>query len=822
MKSRSARWRRRSATTLTAAVAVLAALVLPAAASASHTAAMGPVTLAAPGCQAKGVWAIPGPKNSQSPLPGLGAGVYYYTVTAIVGSAETTPCTPQVVVSTGSAADNSAVVQWNAVPGATAYKIYRTNPNTQPTPENLHPLAFGQGPPPPIFLTPALVCPPGGNGSGPRCFFQDNGGPSAQGQVAPQFAAPQNTAGSHPDVRVVQCVDYGGAALTGCPNPNPQPADDPASNNAGDSNPPALKTDVIHFPSGFTPNPAAAPACKLSGPAPSLLGDPAKHGTSDPDEDTCSPASLVGTAQTLSRIPSQQGGRLTLTEGDIYIGERKGSEAGRLFIVLRPACSAGSPVAPGSASCQALLGPNPVEVEKEFLASVANFVQRADGSYGIDAATVNAEDDGPLPATLKIIATANGAQVGAVPVQVRQLTQNLFGVASQNTADAGDDKPFINLPTSCGDKNIVADKTTWDDDTVSSAGGPFSETGCEALPFAPKLSGTVGGTGQTAKGAHPDLDVTVTQDASEAPSKSVRVTLPATLGTNLAALGNTCSRAQLDANQCPAASQIGTATAVSPITGALTGPVNLVAQSGALPLLVVRLSGAISIRLEGTIDVSGGARIVNLFSNVPDTPLTRFTLHVNGGSNGLLTNNANLCDGPGTADGAFTAHSGKTATASAPLGLVGACPVTGNAVGTSKRAKVRISLSKLKSGKPVMQVTVTRGSTSIASKLRTVRLTLPKGLKIVKRTKLEDLLAVRAAPDLLPINQLVVKTRLLTLDKIPGGPVDKVTEKFRKRSLRSSGALKRKGKKARPVFRLRVVTYAGKAYSYKVKVKPKS
>src|SRR3954452_11663479 len=192
MKLRSTPKRRPSLHVLVAAIAIFAALILPAAASANHKALMGPVTLTAPGCQAKGMFAFPGPKSSGAGLP---AGVYYYTVTAVVGGSftggvltggtETTPCAPVPVGIAGTAQSNSTVMQWNAVPGATVYKIYRSTVNTAPTTDNLHPLAFGAGPPPPIFLPPAAVCPPGGNGSGPRCTFQDNGGPSATGQTPP-------------------------------------------------------------------------------------------------------------------------------------------------------------------------------------------------------------------------------------------------------------------------------------------------------------------------------------------------------------------------------------------------------------------------------------------------------------------------------------------------------------------------------------------------------------------------------------------------------------------------------------------------------------
>ena len=805
--------RRRSVATLLAAAAMIAAFILPAAASASHTAAMAPVELLTPGCQAKGQLAFAAGNSGA-----LTTGAYAYAVTAIVGTTETNPCgSSTVAVNNGGGPTNTsqALILWDAVPGAVGYRIYRA-PLTPPG--AFQAIDFNPGPAEVTTLPPAAVCPPGGTGTGSRCYTQDSGQSTAPGQTPPAFVAGWNGSERHPDIRMTQCVDYGGTALPACPNPAPAAGDDPFTGDTGDTAP-ALKADILHFPPGLTPNPTAAATCKLSGPAPSLLGATDKFGRSDPDEDTCPESSQVGNAQTLSRAATG----LTLTGGSIYVGEAKAGEPGRLYIVLRPACSAGHPVAPGSPTCTAVLGGSNREVEKEFIASASSFKQRSDGTYGIDAATVKAETDGPLEPYLNVLVDPGSGNIRAAktPVQVRQLTQHLWGYADQGTSDTSDDKPFINLPSSCGDKGIGADKTTWEHDAFSSASGPFNmgQSYCDSLPFAPKVSGVV--SGDTAQGGFPSLDVSVTQNADEGASKQVKVTLPPSLGTNLAGLQTTCSQSQLDANACPAGSIVGSAKASTALLpGELSGPAILLEQPGNLPKLVVRLSGLISLDLVGTIDISGGNRIVNLFSNIPDVTLSSFTLHVNGGPTGLLRNVADLCDDARVADAEFTAYSGKVATASAPLTLNGTCAEKPTDVGTSVRSKVRLALAKVKSGRPTLKATITRGSSSYASRIRTVRVTMPKGLKIKKSDTLESKLAVKAGGPL-PITQLTVKPGLLSLSKIPGGPVTKVTETFRRGALRSSGSLKRKGKAARPVFRVRVVTFT-KTYNYKVKVKPKS
>jgi hypothetical protein len=844
MKLRRTSVRRRSVATLAvAAAAIVAAFVLPAAALADHQAQMASTaSTVAPGCQAKGVFAQPAPAG---PAGTLTTGAYAYVVTATyTGVDETTPCPPAAtfVFNNGSpTAFNSVQLQWNAVPGAVGYHVYRAPINAagQPT-APFHRLTFGPGTTLPTSACPRAVTTnyPGqpqenknGSGNGSRCDVQDVGTDSGVPLTTPIVAA-STQAGAAVDLKLTQCVDYGGSR-SACPFSPPLPGapaiDDP-TNATTDGN--ALKTDLLHFPAGLNARPLAAAQCKLTGAAPSLMGDPNKRGSQDPDEDTCGPESLVGNATTLSRTGNSD--TYSLTRGDIYLATPQAGEAARLFIILRPTCSAGapSPYNPGGSVCTTAFGGpgaggDKVEVEKEFLAASSNFVKRTDSSgnitYGIDVNTIEAATGGPLPDRLAVLAPVGpgGAFVTAttIGVQVHQLTQTLFGTADQGTQDTGDDKTFLTLPTSCGDHALSADKTTYNDGTVSSASTNVPTTNCEALPFAPKLGAVASGT--AASGGHPTLDVTVSQDASEAPSKSVKVTLPASLGTNLAALNNTCTEAELNADTCTKA--IGSASASSPISGDLKGNVYLQSVSGALPKLVVKLKGLINLDLVGTIDLAGGSRIVNLFSSIPDVPLTSFLLRVNGGDNGLLTNLSNLCEGIGNADGEFTAHSGKTATASAPVQLTGVdCTPTSTGIGTSKRSKVKILMAKVKSGHPTLDLTVTRGSSSIASRIKTVRLTLPKSLKIVRNDALESRLGVRAFPDLMPITQLTVRARLLGLTGIPGGPVTKVREVFRQRALKESNALKKQGKKARVTFKLRVTTQGNKAYSYKITVKPKS
>jgi hypothetical protein len=87
----------------------------------------------------------------------------------------------------------------------------------------------------------------------------------------------------------------------------------------------------------------------------------------------------------------------------------------------------------------------------------------------------------------------------------------------------------------------------------------------------------------------------------------------------------------------------GHAKATSPLLeGNLKGPVYLTSSSNQLPDLLVNLRGQVNIWLRGVISAKHG-RLRTVFRRVPDLPVKKFTLEMNGGKRGLLINTQNLC-----------------------------------------------------------------------------------------------------------------------------------------------------------------------------------
>jgi hypothetical protein len=117
---------------------------------------------------------------------------------------------------------------------------------------------------------------------------------------------------------------------------------------------------------------------------------------------------------------------------------------------------------------------------------------------------------------------------------------------------------------------------------------------------------------------------------------------------------------QFAANKCPKGSVYGYARGFSPLLDeSLEGPVYLRSSDNKLPDMVVDLQGQVDINLVGFIDsVNGGIRTT--FEAVPDAPVSKFVLRMQGGKKGLIVNSENLCAGPHRGTAKFSGQNGKS------------------------------------------------------------------------------------------------------------------------------------------------------------------
>jgi hypothetical protein len=355
---------------------------------------------------------------------------------------------------------------------------------------------------------------------------------------------------------------------------------------------------------------------------------------------------------------------------------------------------------------------------------------------------------------------------GGIPIDVTAIDITLLGRAG-NPA-----KGFMSNPTSCGPATTTIEAFAYDG-ARGSASASFTPTGCDKLPFAPKLTAVLDGA---AKGARPALTTVVEQSAGQANARSVEVTLPTGIGAVPAILLRACPEAVFAQGACPANAQVGSAKAETPALAApLTGRVLLVKPAAMpLPHLVLDLHGPISLRLPVTFGFGPGGRLRSTLSGLPDTALSRFTLNLVGGKDGLLANGRDMCTSSPRVDAAFVGQNGAKASASATPEVRGCIPAA------------KATLKGVARRRPTLVLRVTTG---LGPNLTSVGLTLPRTLHIARS-------GVRKATTVVAGGRKVAKpllhrtARTLTVGGLPPGGSSAVELRLRRGAVALARKLK--------------------------------
>ncbi len=356
-----------------------------------------------------------------------------------------------------------------------------------------------------------------------------------------------------------------------------------------------VKDLTVGLPPGLVGDPTATPVCSLV----------------DLQSDSCPSASQVGTVT--ANVTAHLADPLPLTvpltvNGSLYNVTPAAGEPARFGIVLRP------------------IGSDPLPAFQKIIQVSDVKLRKSD--FGLN--TVLSD----IPNTAQALGGAL-----SVPTDINSLDISLNGMVGG--------QGFMRNPTSCGVKTTTFSADSYANPSQAVTGqATYASTNCAALPFSPSLGVSLGGPGATKPGQNLPMTATVHQGEGQAGLRGVRVLLAPHVGANISVLVNRCSLKQFraDSSKCPAASKVGSATAKSPyLPAALTGPVVIVppAKGGFLPRLGVDLQGPLALQVFGNfvLDPSPG----NSFSNLPDIPISNFSLHFHGGKGGLISSSDNLC-----------------------------------------------------------------------------------------------------------------------------------------------------------------------------------
>jgi hypothetical protein len=313
-------------------------------------------------------------------------------------------------------------------------------------------------------------------------------------------------------------------------------------------------------------------------------------------------------------------------------------------------------------------GPTPLWVPQPGLRPTAVYLSGPYKGAPLSIVAVVPRQAGPFDFGDEVVRSAifvdpKSAQATAV---ADPLPQRIEGIPIlYRTLHVALDRPGFSLnPTNCEQKATVA-RLTSTQGALAAPTSPFGVVNCANLGFEPKLKISL--NGPTRRGAFPQLTAVLRMPEGGANIASSSVALPPSEFVENAHFNNVCTRKQFAAEECPAGSIYGFATAKTPlIDGALEGPVYLRSSDHALPDLVAALKGPPSLPIE--IEVAGRVdsirnRLRTTFEAVPDAPVSEFKLQMQGGQKGLIVNSENLCEAKNKrALARFTAQSGKKLT----------------------------------------------------------------------------------------------------------------------------------------------------------------
>lgn len=261
------------------------------------------------------------------------------------------------------------------------------------------------------------------------------------------------------------------------------------------------------------------------------------------------------------------------------------------------------------------------------------------------------------PVTAEVIADGSASDpiphiLKGIPLKVRDLRVHV------------DRESFVLNPTGCDPSQVKA--TLWGggsdpfssaDDTPVALATRFQAANCALLGFKPKLSFKL--KGGTRRGGHPALRSLYRPRPGDANLAKAVIRLPRSAFLDQGHIRTVCTRVQFAANACPPGAIYGKVRAFTPLLEEpLEGPAYLRSSDNKLPDLVFDLHGLVDIETAGRVDsIKGGIRVT--FPRVPDAPISKVIIDMQGGKKGLIVNSRDLCASPSRATVELTAHNAK-------------------------------------------------------------------------------------------------------------------------------------------------------------------
>ncbi len=202
----------------------------------------------------------------------------------------------------------------------------------------------------------------------------------------------------------------------------------------------------------------------------------------------------------------------------------------------------------------------------------------------------------------------------------------------------------------------------------------YQAAGCARLGFKPQLSLRL--KGGTKRAEFPGLHLVFRPRHGDANLAHLALRLPHSEFIEQGHIRTICTRVQFAAGaghgaECPKGSVYGHAKVSTPLLSEpLTGPIYLRSSSHNLPDVVLALQGPPSLPIHIEVDtridsVHGGLRAIA--AGLPDAPVSRAVVDMQGGQKGLFVNSTNLCLRENRAHVDLLGQNGRSSLAKPPL-----------------------------------------------------------------------------------------------------------------------------------------------------------
>ncbi|HEY8815881.1 MAG TPA: hypothetical protein VIP57_12355, partial [Candidatus Dormibacteraeota bacterium] len=200
------------------------------------------------------------------------------------------------------------------------------------------------------------------------------------------------------------------------------------------------------------------------------------------------------------------------------------------------------------------------------------------------------------------------------------------------------------------------------DDSPVGREARYQAANCASLAFKPQLSLKL--KGGTHRGGHPRLRALLRPRSHDANIAGTVVRLPRSAFLDQGHIRTICTRVQYAAGAghgaaCPPGAVYGHVRAFSPLLSEpLEGPAFLRSSNHNLPDLVFSLHGLVDFEAVARLDSKHGG-IRASFADIPDAPISKVVVDMQGGKKGLIVNSTDLCTAEHRANVQLAAHNGK-------------------------------------------------------------------------------------------------------------------------------------------------------------------